>query len=179
MLRAILLFVFGLGSPMLLACPALLQHSFKTLQGAELDFCSLQGKAILVVNTASKCGFTPQFEALEGLYKKYRAQGLVVVGFPSNDFRQELAENAEVAKFCRLTYFVQFPMLEKSSVRGDDANALFKQLAEITGHKPLWNFHKYLIAPDGKTVYSFSTLTKPDSASVMDKLLPMLQPTAP
>lgn len=178
MLRTALMLLTLLVSPVLLACPPLLQHSFKTLQGATLDFCSLQGRAVLVVNTASKCGFTPQFEALEGLYKKYREQGLVVVGFPSNDFRQELADNAEVAKFCRLTYFVQFPMMEKSSVRGSDANALFKQLAASTGDAPLWNFHKYLIAPDGKTVYSFSTLTKPDSASIMDKLLPMLKPAA-
>lgn len=175
MLRALLWLAFLLPAAVQ-ACPPLLQHQFKTLQGEKFDFCALKGKAILVVNTASKCGFTPQFESLEGLYKQYKDKGLVVVGFPSNDFKQELDNNQEVAKFCRLTYFVQFPMMEKSSVRGDDANALFKQLAEKSGSAPRWNFHKYLIAPDGQTVYSFGTFTKPDSDDVMKKIRPMLKP---
>lgn len=159
-----------------LACPPLLQHKFRTLQGDTLDFCSLQGKAILVVNTASKCGFTGQFEPLEALYSKYRARGLMVVGFPSNDFRQELASNQEVARFCRLTYGVQFPMMEKTSVRGDEANSLYRALAAATDDAPNWNFHKYLIAPDGKTVYSFGSTTAPDSDRLLKRLLPMLKP---
>lgn len=156
-------------------CPALLKHDFKTLQGKPLDLCSMAGKPILVVNTASKCGYTPQFEKLEGMYKQYKAQGLTVVGFPSNDFKQELADNKEIADFCKLTYFIEFPMAEASHVTGADANPFFKALAAASGAAPKWNFQKYLIAPDGKTVYAFSTPTEPDAEAVMSKLKPMLK----
>ena len=157
------------------ACNGLLNQQFTTLQKKPIDLCDYQGKPILVVNTASKCGFAPQFEKLEGMYRKYKDRGLLVLGFPSNDFRQELASNEEVANFCKLTYFVEFPMVEKSVVTGDDALPFYKQLKAATGSSPRWNFHKYLIAPDGKTVYSFGTLTDPDSDKVMEKLLPMLK----
>lgn len=157
------------------ACPELLNEQMKTLEGKPLDLCQFQGKAILVVNTASKCGFTPQFDKLEGMYKKYQDKGLVVVGFPSNDFRQELASNQEVGDFCRMTYGVKFPMAEKSSVTGDAANPFFKRLADATLEPPRWNFHKYLIAPDGKTVYSFQSSVVPDSPEIMAKLQPMLK----
>ncbi|MBB5019345.1 glutathione peroxidase [Chitinivorax tropicus] len=155
-------------------CPPLLNHQFRTLQKKPIDLCQWQGKPILVVNTASKCGFTPQFEKLESLYKQYRDKGLLVIGFPSNDFWQEPKDNEEIADFCKLTYFVEFPMVEKSAVTGDDANPFYKQLKAISGNSPRWNFHKYLIAPDGKTVYSWGSSTKPDDQKVMEKLLPML-----
>ncbi|WP_269530971.1 glutathione peroxidase [Chitinimonas sp. BJYL2] len=171
-LAALFLLLSPLGA--LAACPPLLQHSFKTLQGKPLDLCSLAGKPIIVVNTASKCGYTRQFEKLEAMYKQYKAQGLTVVGFPSNDFKQELASNAEIAEFCKLTYFVEFPMVEASSVRGDTANPFFKALAKATGQAPKWNFQKYLIAPDGQTVYAYSTPTEPDAPELMAKLRPML-----
>ncbi len=158
------------------ACPALLNQQMTTLEGKPLDLCQFEGKAILVVNTASKCGYTPQFDQLEGMYKQYKARGLVVLGFPSNDFRQELASNKEVGDFCRMTYGVRFPMAEKSSVIGDAANPFFKRLAEATMDPPTWNFHKYLIAPDGKTVFSFPSGMAPDSAPVMTKLQTMLKP---
>ena len=157
------------------ACPPLLNHQMKTLDGKPLNLCQFEGKAILVVNTASKCGHTPQFEKLEGMYKQFKDKGLVVLGFPSNDFRQELASNQEVGDFCRMTYGVQFPMAEKSSVTGDGANPFFKNLAQVTLEPPTWNFHKYLIAPDGKTVYSFATPVAPDAQQVMAKLQPMLK----
>ena len=156
-------------------CPALLNHQFKGLDGKPIDLCQYQGKALLVVNTASRCGFTPQFEKLESLYRQYREKGLVVIGFPSNDFRQELQTNAEVGDFCRSTYGVQFPMVEKSSVTGDGANPFFRQLASSTNEAPRWNFHKYLIAPDGRTVHSFQTQVEPDAPAVMAKLQPMLR----
>lgn len=155
-------------------CPELLDHKFNTLDGKPLDFCQFKGKAVLVVNTASRCGFTPQFEKLEALYRQYRDKGLVVVGFPSGDFRQELETNAQVGDFCRSTYGVQFPMVEKTSVTGDAANPLFRQLAAAS-EAPRWNFHKYLISPDGKTVHSFQTQVEPDSPAVMTKLQPMLR----
>jgi glutathione peroxidase len=157
------------------ACPALLNHQMKTIDGKPLDLCQFQDRPILIVNTASKCGFTPQFEKLEGMYKQYKDKGLVVIGFPSNDFRQELATNKEVGDFCRLTYGVQFPMAEKTTVAGDAANPFYQQLAAATGEAPRWNFHKYLVAPDGKTVHSFATQVEPDSKELMSKLQGMLK----
>jgi glutathione peroxidase len=157
------------------SCPSLLDHRYTSLQGKPVNLCDFAGRPILVVNTASKCGYTPQFEKLEALHKRYERRGLVVLGFPSNDFNQELATNKEIAEFCKLTYFVEFPMIEKGSVTGPGANAFFKQLAAATGASPQWNFHKYLIAPDGKTVHSFGTRVEPDSREIMGKLMPMLK----
>ena len=156
-------------------CPPLLDHHYKTLQGGEINLCDFADRPILVVNTASKCGFTPQFEKLEGLYRDYKSKGLLIVGFPSNDFRQELATNQEIGEFCLLTYNVEFPMVEKSSVIGTGADALYKQLLDATGEPPKWNFHKYLITPGAKRVYSFSTKVEPDSPEIMNRLKPLLQ----
>ena len=157
------------------ACPELLNHRYMSLQGKPVNLCEYAGRPVLVVNTASKCGYTPQFEKLEALHRRFRDRGLVVLGFPSNDFNQELATNQEIAQFCKLTYFVEFPMIEKGSVTGPGAHALFKRLAAVAGGAPQWNFHKYLIAPDGKAVYSYPSQVEPDSREVMDKLLPMLK----
>ncbi|MBI1394934.1 MAG: glutathione peroxidase [Betaproteobacteria bacterium] len=175
LLSSVLLSSLAAAGPAFAAqCPPLLDHRIKTLQGDTLDLCALAGHPVLVVNTASKCGFTPQFEKLEGMYGKYKARGLVVLGFPSNDFRQELESDAQIGDFCRMTYGVKFPMASKSSVSGKDANPFFRQLAAATGEAPTWNFHKYLIAPDGRTVYSFATRTEPDAPEVMRRLEPML-----
>jgi len=145
------------------ACPAILQHTFPRLQDEKPQpLCQYAGKVVLVVNTASFCGFTPQYKGLEALDQKYRSRGLVVLGFPSNDFAQESGSNKEIADFCESTFGVKFPMFTKSSVRGSDANPLFKELAQISGTTPKWNFYKYLIARDGKVVESYSSLTSPD-----------------
>ncbi len=157
------------------ACPVLLDHKFTTVQGKEIDLCQYADRPILVVNTASRCGFTPQFTKLQEMYQEYQAKGLMVLGFPSNDFKQELATNREVGEFCLVNYGVSFPMMELSSVKGGSANPLFKQLAEATGAEPGWNFHKYLIAPGGTEVYSFSPRTQPDAAVVMAKLRLMMK----
>ncbi|MEK6592647.1 MAG: glutathione peroxidase [Pseudomonadota bacterium] len=170
-ITVVLYFLPGLAS----ACPSLLDHRFNSLQGKPVNLCEYANRPILVVNTASKCGYTPQFEKLEALHKRYRERGLVVLGFPSNDFNQELASNREIADFCRLTYFIEFPMIEKASVRGAAADPFFKQLSAASGEAPQWNFHKYLIAPDGKTVYSFRSQVEPDSRDIMGKLGPMLK----
>jgi glutathione peroxidase len=156
-------------------CPRLLDHRYQSLQGGEVNLCDYADRAILVVNTASKCGFTPQFDKLEGLYRTYKDRGLMVVGFPSNDFNQEPGTNKEIAEFCRLTYSVGFPMIEKSAVTGPGASPFFKQLAEATGQAPRWNFHKYLIMPGGRQVYSFATRVEPDSPEIMGKLTPALK----
>jgi glutathione peroxidase len=168
--------LFASASPAVAAgCPPLLDHQYKTLQGGEINLCDFADRPILVVNTASKCGFTPQFEKLEGLYRDFRGKGLMVVGFPSNDFRQELATNQEIGEFCLLTYNVEFPMVEKSSVTGPGADPLYRQLREATGQPPKWNFHKYLILPGGKQVYSFATQVEPDAPEIMSKLRPLLK----
>src|SRR5712671_595265 len=127
------------------SCPAVLNYTFNSLQtGKTESLCQFRGKVLLIVNTASYCGYTHQFEGLEALYRKYRSSGLVVLGFPSNDFGgQEPGSNKEIAEFCRLTYGVQFPMFEKSSVAKLAANPLYAELAAKTGAGPKWNFHKY------------------------------------
>lgn len=157
------------------ACPPLLDQRLTSLEGKPVDLCQYENRPILVVNTASRCGYTPQFEKLETLYRRHQEQGLVVLGFPSNDFRQELETNQAVGDFCRTVYGVGFPMFEKSSVSGEKANPFYRRLAVAAKEAPRWNFHKYLIAPDGKTVHSFTSGVEPDSAEVMKLLGPMLK----
>jgi glutathione peroxidase len=150
------------------ACPATLQHSFPRLQDEKpQDLCQYTGKVLLVVNTASYCGFTPQYKGLEQLHSRYQGRGLVVLGFPSNDFAQEKGSNKEIADFCENTFGVKFPMFAQSSVRGAQANPLFRQLAQASGRPPLWNFHKYLVGRDGKVIASYSSLTAPDDRSLV------------
>ena len=123
---------------------------------------SYGGKVVLVVNTASKCGNTPQYEGLEQLYQEYGDDGLVVLGFPSNDFfGQEPGTEEEIQEFCRLTYSIKFPMFEKVTVKEGEAHPFFDQLAAASGTYPTWNFHKFLIGRDGKLIAEFSPRTKP------------------
>jgi glutathione peroxidase len=150
-------------APASAACPATLQHTFARLQDeAPQNLCQYSGRVVLVVNTASYCGFTPQYKGLEALYDRYRGKGLVVLGFPSNDFLQEKSNNKDIAEFCENTFGVRFPMFGASHVRGDSANPLFKQLAAQTGTAPKWNFYKYLIARDGKVVGQWGSQTTPE-----------------
>jgi glutathione peroxidase len=145
------------------ACPAILDHRFNRLQDdAPQDLCQYAGKVVLVVNTASYCGFTPQYQGLEALHAKYAPRGLVVLGFPSNDFEQEPGDGKQIADFCYNTYGVKFPMFAKSHVRGDEANPLYSALARASGTRPKWNFYKYLIDRNGKVVRTYSSLTAPD-----------------
>ncbi len=144
-------------------CPALLDHKFNRLQDeAPQDLCQYAGKVALVVNTASYCGFTSQYEGLEKLYAKYQGKGLVILGFPSNDFSQEPDENKKIADFCYNTYGVKFPMFSKTSVKGKSANPLFAALKKAGAKEPSWNFNKYLIGRDGKLVGSYGSMTRPD-----------------
>ncbi len=167
--------IFGLNHQAAAADVDFYNIPFTTLQGQPFDLSAYKDKPILVVNTASKCGFTPQFETLEGMYKKYKDRGLLVIGFPSNDFKQDPGNNKEIGDFCRLTYKVEFPMMSKSSVRGDAANPLYQALFSRTGTAPKWNFYKYLILPGGKEVYAYGSFTKPDSEEIMGKLKPYLK----
>ncbi|WP_333607422.1 glutathione peroxidase [Arsukibacterium sp.] len=157
-------------------CGAVLGHSMQQLRTREsVDLCEqFKGKTLIVVNTASKCGFTPQFEALEALYQQYKDDGLVVLGFPSNDFRQEHSDEEKTAEVCYLTYGVEFPMFSTSSVRGDDANPVFKALIAKTGEQPSWNFNKYLVSSDEQTVLHFGSRTSPTDAKFVAELEKLL-----
>ncbi|MES2383539.1 MAG: glutathione peroxidase [Pseudomonadota bacterium] len=153
------------------SCEPLLQHNFLRLQDEKPQaLCQYSGKVLLVVNTASFCGFTAQYKGLEALYAKYRDKGLVVLGFPSNDFSQETGSNKEIADFCENTFGVKFPMFAKSSVSGRAANPLFKQLAEWTGSAPRWNFHKYVISRNGQEVSSFETSVDPGNPAFLREI---------
>ncbi len=151
------------------ACPAILQQQFNRLQDeAPQNLCQYAGKVTLVVNTASFCGFTSQYEGLEALYAKYQSKGLVVLGFPSNDFgKQEPGSSKEIADFCFNTYGVKFPMFSKSVVSGTNRNPLYASLAKVTGKSPQWNFHKYLIDRSGKMITSFPSDVGPDNPSLV------------
>jgi len=143
---------------------SLLDQEFRRLASDEVVNLgeAYRGKVILVVNTASKCGNTPQYDGLEKLYDEYQDDGLVVLGFPSNDFfGQEPGTEEEIQEFCRLTYGVRFPMFEKVTVKEGEAHPFFAQLAAAAGTYPTWNFHKYLIGRDGQVVAEFSPRTQP------------------
>jgi glutathione peroxidase len=158
-------------SPSSAGCPALLNQTFAQLQDDEpRSLCEFQGKVVLVVNTASFCGFTQQYEGLEALYRNYKDQGLVVLGFPSNDFgNQEPGSNQQIAEFCSNTFSIRFPMFAKTKVRGPGANPLFAELARLA-EAPGWNFHKYLIGRDGRLVSSYSSAVSPNSRRLRSDL---------
>jgi glutathione peroxidase len=151
------------------ACPPLLQHTLPRLQDEQpQSLCQYAGRVLLLVNTASFCGFTAQYAGLEALQRRHGARGLVVLGFPSNDFgRQEPGSNAAIAAFCENTFGVRFPMFTKVSVRGPEAHPLYRELAVRTGQAPQWNFHKYLVARDGRTVRSFGSAVEPENPELL------------
>jgi glutathione peroxidase len=155
-----------------MACPALLDRSLNTILDKPQSLCEYSGKVVLVVNTASQCGYTPQYDGLEALYKKYRGRGLVVLGFPMNDFGgQEPGSNRQIAEFCVNQYAIDFPMFAKTDLA---KNPLYSALAVETGQRPKWNFHKYLVDRSGKRVQSFDTRVAPEDpklVSAIEKLL--------
>lgn len=157
-------------------CPALLAHPVENILGETENLCEHAGKVVLVVNTASRCGYTPQYKGLQALHARYRARGLVILGFPSNDFgRQEPGSNREIAEFCDRTYAVKFPLYAKTSV-APGASPLFDGLARATGERPKWNFHKYLVGRDGRTVASFASRVDPESPEFIAKVEALLRP---
>jgi glutathione peroxidase len=171
--------LFGLGlmaSAQADTCPDLLDFTAQKLRSKEtVDFCqAYQGKVILAVNTASQCGFTPQFKGLEALYQKYKDRGLVILGFPSADFHQEFDDEQKTAELCQQNYGVTFPMFKPGPVRGGDANAFFKKLAERSGTAPKWNFYKYLIDAKGNVVESYASMTAPGDEALRQKIESLL-----
>ena len=163
--------LFAAGNAMA-ACPALLDRTMDTIHEKPQSLCEYAGKVVLVVNTASQCGYTPQYEGLETLYRKYKDRGLVVLGFPANDFGgQEPGSNKEISEFCVNQYAIDFPMFAKIDLK---KNPLYAELTKATGSAPRWNFHKYLVDRRGKQVQSFDTKVEPNDprlVSAVEKLL--------
>ena len=156
-------------------CASFLNHSIKKLHSKKtIDLCALTaGKPVLIVNTASNCGYTPQFKQLEALHKKYKDKGLVVIGFPSNDFFQEEDDEKNTAKVCFINYGVTFTMLTKNAVRGSDAQPVFKYLANKTT-APKWNFNKYIISADGESIEHFNSSVAPNSPEFITAIVDLL-----
>ena len=155
------------------------EYTVKSIEGDMVDLSSYRGKVVVIANTASECGFTPQYEDLEKLYTQYSAQGLVVLGFPSNDFGgQEPGENKQIKEFCKVRYGVTFPLFEKGSVSGDDIQPLFKFLTkeaneDLTGSIK-WNFEKFIIDKEGRLVERYGSFTNPMSGKVIKKIEELL-----
>lgn len=174
MRRFLISFLFMGGNAAMAACPALLDHTMTTLHDKPQSLCEFSGKVVLVVNTASECGYTPQYEGLEALYRKYRDRGLVVLGFPSNDFGgQEPGSNKEIAAFCVNQYAIDFPMFAKTELA---KNPLYAGLAKATGARPRWNFHKYLVDRSGRHVQSFDTRVDPADPKLVGAIEKLLGP---
>lgn len=170
--RPVLLLICGLGFGDLGRAEAASawDFTFIGLDGQAIPLNQFRGKALLVVNTASQCGFTPQYSGLEALYRKYRARGLVVLGVPSNDFGgQEPGNAAEIRQFCDSAFGIDFPLAEKTRVSGENAHPFYRWAGQQLGPmaRPMWNFHKYLVAPDGRLVDWFSSVTTPDSPRLL------------
>lgn len=167
---AALFALFALGGPAVACQSELLDETFRKLAAEEtVNLCeAYEGQVLLVVNTASKCGNTPQYDGLEAMYEARKGDGLAILGFPSNDFMgQEPGTEEQIEEFCRLTYGVKFPMFEKTSVKGPGAHAFYKKLAAASGTEPGWNFHKYLIGRDGQLIRSFSARTAPNDPELV------------
>ena len=163
MMRLILALLLIAASSLTAAvCPPLLDVKLPTLTEDAASLCRYEGKVLLVVNTASQCGYTPQYEGLEALQRRYKDKGLVVIGFPSNDFGgQEPGSNKEIAQFCEINYGVSFPMFAKSAVAKGPVNPFYERLAQASNSRPRWNFHKYLIDRKGEKVLAYETAVEP------------------
>jgi len=170
--RLIFLLFLGIATVHAADCPPLLDAALPTLSDDKPEsICKYKGKVILAVNTASQCGYTPQYEGLEKLYKRYKDQGLVILGFPSNDFGgQEPGSSKEIAKFCEANYGVSFPMFDKSSVAKGQVNPFYAKLTKAAGAPPAWNFHKYLIDRSGAKVQSFATQVEPSNQKLVKEI---------
>jgi glutathione peroxidase len=158
------------------SCPAFISHKVTKLHSSDVvSLCErFSGRPLLVINTASHCGFTPQFKGLEKLHQVYGDQGLAVLGVPSNDFRQAADSEEKAAEVCYVNYGVTFLMTSQQKVKGDDAHPLFRHLAEKSGSPPQWNFNKYLVSADGETVLHFPSSVKPDDPALTDAIEEML-----
>lgn len=147
---------------------------FSNIDGGQHDFSQWAGQPVLVVNTASECGFTGQYEGLQALHDRYKARGLVVLAVPSDDFRQELGSAAEVKEFCEVNFGLDLPMADITNVKGADAHPFYKAVKAETGFVPKWNFNKVLIGPDGRVVETWNSAIKPMSGQIRRAIEPFL-----
>ncbi|HKU45454.1 MAG TPA: glutathione peroxidase [Burkholderiales bacterium] len=171
-MRLFLISLSLFASTAMAACPPLLNRQLDSILDKPQSLCEYSGKVVLVVNTASQCGYTPQYDGLEALYRKYRERGLVVLGFPMNDFGgQEPGSNKEISAFCVNQYAIDFPMFAKTELK---KNPLYADLAKATGAAPRWNFHKYLIDRSGKQVQSFDTRVDPSDPNLVGEIEKLL-----
>jgi glutathione peroxidase len=167
-MRLFLISLSFFASTAMAACPQILNRQFHSIVEKPQSLCEYAGKVVLVVNTASQCGYTPQYDGLEALYRKYKSRGLVVLGFPMNDFGgQEPGSNKEIAEFCVNQYAIDFPMFAKTDLK---KNPLYADLAKATGKAPRWNFHKYLIDRSGGEVRSFDTRVEPNDPKLVAEI---------
>ncbi|MDP9130021.1 MAG: glutathione peroxidase [Candidatus Binatota bacterium] len=156
-------------------CPPVLDHKFANLMDEPISLCQFRGKVVLIVNTASECGYTPQYDGLEKLYRRYSDKGFVVLGFPANDFgAQEPGSNKQIAQFCQVNYGITFPVFAKTAVVGANANPLFRQLATRTGQPPKWNFHKYLVDKTGQQITAFASAVEPEDRRLISQIEKLL-----
>ena len=157
------------------ACSEILDSSLRVLDSdTEQSLCQYTGNVVLVVNVASKCGYTPQYAGLQRLYSRYKEEGLVVIGIPSRDFFQEYSEESEVAEFCSTEYGVDFPMFATAKAKGGKAHPLYKKLIAATGKEPSWNFNKYLIDRDGQVVGHYGSSITPESEDLVSAIQSIL-----
>ena len=157
------------------SCSNILDTEMRLLDSSEtINLCEFEDQVILVVNVASRCGYTYQYKSLQELYENYKEEGFVVLGVPSRDFMQEYSSEQDVAEFCSTEYGVNFPMLATSKVRGNRANPLYKKLIAESGFSPSWNFNKYLISRDGDVVNTYGSKVKPDSLELTSKIEELL-----
>ena len=153
------------------ACPNILNHKINLLDSKEsLNLCEFEDSTLLVVNVASRCGFTNQYAGLQKLYEKYKDKNFTIIGIPSRDFYQEFSDESKVAEFCSTTYGVNFPMLKTSSVRGENAHPFYKSLSVASGTSPTWNFNKYLVSKNGIDVKFYSSGVRPDSPELLNAI---------
>ena len=171
-LLALIACSFALAGTVAQAAPG--DFTFESIDGGTLSLSEWQGRPVLVVNTASRCGFTPQYDGLQALYDRYRDRGLVVLAVPSQDFRQELSSDAEVAEFCEINFDLDLPMTTITHVRGDKAHPFYQWVARSAGFTPAWNFNKILIDPEGDVVKTYGSAVKPESAAITRRIEALL-----
>jgi len=172
-MRLFLTSALFLVSTQAMACPSLLDRSYDSIFEKPQSLCEYQGKVLLVVNVASECGYTPQYDGLEALYRKYKARGLVVLGFPMNDFgAQEPGSNKDISAFCVNQYAIDFPMFSKTDLK---TNAFYAELGKATGQAPKWNFHKYLVDRSGRKVQSFPSAVEPEDPKLLTAIEKLLE----
>ncbi len=171
MLKAKALLALFIFTSFLEACPNILNHKINLLDSQEsLNLCEFEDSTLLVVNVASRCGFTNQYAGLQKLYEKYKDKNFTIIGIPSRDFYQEFSDESKVAEFCSTTYGVNFPMLKTSSVRGENAHPFYKSLSVASGTSPTWNFNKYLVSKNGIDVKFYSSGVRPDSPELLNAI---------